>query len=898
MIGRMDELKLLGDLRQTSHGVSAVIGGPIGVGKSRLAHAALADGARDGWATVAIRGSAGSAGVPLGPFRSVLRIPGSSELSELSKSVAAELAAMRSAQGLLVLVDDGQDLDEASSGLLHQLVAAGLIVAIITTRSGVRAPAGLTSLWKDRLAERVELQNLSRRETAELLAAGLGGSVEDTSASRMWHVTGGNPLYLREVVLSSAETGALKQVDGEWQWRGEWAKGARLQEIVAARLGRLDPDELTAMEMLALAGSLPLELVTGLTTALAVEDLEARALVATERSGRRFEVSIAHPVHAEVLRSQMPALRQQSIRRNLADALRATGARRTGDRVRLACWSPESGLDVDLMTLALGSDASLFAIGHAISARLNEILPEAAVELPAGGPAVGEDLELAIRLAQAAYDRTSGLIEGVSLASTLAWTGAIADAETVLAGLAGKEEATDDRLRVALALGWVRFWGRYDVDQARDALTEAANAAGEGCDPVLLATVYEQLAGIALNTAQPATALAYAEQAAAAQGVELSQSVAAPPAAASLSYLGRCGEAIALVDRAVPAAYERGHLLAVATLLFTRAGALARMGELEQARELAEWLRDVALSGGHLDSTANFGVLLGEILLRQGRPATAARIFRDCTGLFAERDTFGYRPWALSGLARARARCGENEAAAVALGEARRLQPIGRHFDLSGYLAEIEVHRLAGRSAAAVEAASQAVDWARAAGMIVDEAQAMDAWLRVAPSSALAERLAELAGLTDSTLVAVLADHARALVEADPECLLDVSRRFAAMTAWWMATEAAAAAARIFEQRHQARAATAAARAAASLAERCEGTPPSAAGGTAGPIRLTKREREIATLAAAGRSSKEIAEEMYLSARTVDNHLYRVYVKLGVTDRTGLAAALAAPGPD
>lgn len=64
-------------------------------------------------------------------------------------------------------------------------------------------------------------------------------------------MTSGNPLSLREGVLSSAETGVLTQVDGEWCWKGSWPTAARLQEIVASRLGRFDPDELAAMELLA-----------------------------------------------------------------------------------------------------------------------------------------------------------------------------------------------------------------------------------------------------------------------------------------------------------------------------------------------------------------------------------------------------------------------------------------------------------------------------------------------------------------------------------------------------------------------------------------------------------------------------------------------------------------------
>jgi DNA-binding NarL/FixJ family response regulator len=55
---------------------------------------------------------------------------------------------------------------------------------------------------------------------------------------------------------------------------------------------------------------------------------------------------------------------------------------------------------------------------------------------------------------------------------------------------------------------------------------------------------------------------------------------------------------------------------------------------------------------------------------------------------------------------------------------------------------------------------------------------------------------------------------------------------------------------------------------------------------------LTRREREVAGLAASGVSNKEIAARLYLSARTVENHLQRIYAKLGVTSRNQLAEAL------
>jgi DNA-binding CsgD family transcriptional regulator len=57
-------------------------------------------------------------------------------------------------------------------------------------------------------------------------------------------------------------------------------------------------------------------------------------------------------------------------------------------------------------------------------------------------------------------------------------------------------------------------------------------------------------------------------------------------------------------------------------------------------------------------------------------------------------------------------------------------------------------------------------------------------------------------------------------------------------------------------------------------------------------VPLTNREREIALLAADGLPSRVIAERLYVSVRTVDNHLARIYTKLGVTGRSELPAVL------
>jgi DNA-binding CsgD family transcriptional regulator len=59
--------------------------------------------------------------------------------------------------------------------------------------------------------------------------------------------------------------------------------------------------------------------------------------------------------------------------------------------------------------------------------------------------------------------------------------------------------------------------------------------------------------------------------------------------------------------------------------------------------------------------------------------------------------------------------------------------------------------------------------------------------------------------------------------------------------------------------------------------------------------RLTPRELEIALLAGAGATNREIGARLFLSARTVEVHLGRAYRKLGVRSRTELAGAIPSP---
>jgi len=152
--------------------------------------------------------------------------------------------------------------------------------------------------------------------------------------------------------------------------------------------------------------------------------------------------------------------------------------------------------------------------------------------------------------------------------------------------------------------------------------------------------------------------------------------------------------------------------------------------------------------------------------------------------------------------------------------------------------------------------------------------------------------LAHLAGATDSVLVATRADHVAALVADDGDRLEVAGERFATIGAELLAAEALCAAADVWRRRHDQRRGAALDVRVGALTARCEGARTPALTRSRTVVPLTSREREIALLAAAGHPSRVIAERLYLSVRTVDNHLSRIYDKVGVSGRVELAAAL------
>ena len=172
------------------------------------------------------------------------------------------------------------------------------------------------------------------------------------------------------------------------------------------------------------------------------------------------------------------------------------------------------------------------------------------------------------------------------------------------------------------------------------------------------------------------------------------------------------------------------------------------------------------------------------------------------------------------------------------------------------------------------EIRSAAVEDGRPAAYVLYDA------VRLGAPERVAGRLARLPG--DGP--AVLARHAEALVDGDGPALDRVAGELEQRGFLLFAAEAHAQAVRAHRDPRAARMSRTRA---VALARRCQGArTPALSGLVLGE--LTARQRQIVTLAAAGLSNRQIAERLTLSIRTVGNHLYSAYARLGASDRGAL----------
>jgi DNA-binding CsgD family transcriptional regulator len=360
-----------------------------------------------------------------------------------------------------------------------------------------------------------------------------------------------------------------------------------------------------------------------------------------------------------------------------------------------------------------------------------------------------------------------------------------------------------------------------------------------------------------------------------------------------LSMAGRAVDGLDWAERAYRAHLEvadRALYPHPASHLISASMTLRDIGRLAEARATAERAY-TELGAAAPVSRTWIALCVGQIEWVAGHPASARVWFAEAVR--QARNHGHIRPLSpgLNGLAIAAALLGDIAAAEHAAAEARRHPPMGVYAELDA-LAGAWLLVARGDLAGARALLAEAADRVRPTGN-----QLMEMWLlldlaRLGAAAQAADRLAEIASVSQGQFAPAAAGLARALGADDPELLLASSHEMAGLGADLYAAEAASAAAVALRRDGEPREAQAAERRAQQLATQCEDArTPLTAALAAAP--LTSRQREIAMLAAARTTNKDIAQRLQLSVRTVENHLQNAYTRLGVTTRAGLADALA-----
>ena len=362
----------------------------------------------------------------------------------------------------------------------------------------------------------------------------------------------------------------------------------------------------------------------------------------------------------------------------------------------------------------------------------------------------------------------------------------------------------------------------------------------------------------------------------------------------ALAFAGRTREAVA-ISAAIARRTELGFDVTSGLLGVhhsNHALALAEAGRLTDALSRARASAETAARERLPKGQIRFALQLGRISILEGAVATARRFFAEGVGLATTYPFAGLLGIALAGLAASCAMLGELNAAREALKRRDALPPFG-FLGPEQELGRAWTLAVAGESTAAEEHFLNAADQAAGTGHRTSEAWILHDLLRACGRNE-SQRLAALAAETDSGLVRARADHAAARRTGDADGLIQAAEQFLGLGARLLAAETLTSAADAYRRAGSQRRANEVSRRAGTLAATCEGarTPDLMLADTVTP--LSRRERDIARLAATGLPSKEIAARLSLSVRTVDNYLQRVYAKLGVTNRAELAGALTA----
>lgn len=870
LTGRSQEMRLIESAISDPDLSGIIVCGSAGVGKSRIVREALNAAASTGCEVRWVVGSSSARSLPLGALAPWAPSAHNDSL-ELVRGVIESLTSAPPDVTVVVGVDDVPLLDELSTFVVHQIVQRRAAKVVFTLRDSEPIPDGTQEVWKSGRFDRLDLQALSGDETAALLSATLGGPLDPEATQRLWWLTRGNVLYLRNIVEREVADGRLAQQHGYWSWSGDPIMPPSLVELIESRIGALPASVGEVVDALAVGEPIELEALTRITESAAVEEADTRGLITIGRFAHGVEVRLAHPLYGEVRRRRAPPTRLRRLRGLVAAQLAASEDR---DDMRVV---------VRRATLSLDSD----------------LKPDPDLLIRAAQAATWlADLPLADRLADAAIHAGSGPEANLIRGRALTWLSRGTEAEEVFAGIATNDLSDAERARVAFLRAGNMLWGLQDPVRAKEIIDDASNTTppgSRGCIDAFLAVYWAAMGNP--KAAIKAWANIVLDELPGIVGAEVPWAIGQ-----AAGELGRTAEAAAVAE----AGYAiTSRFLDAAQMRFSigdaHVTALLLSGQVEAASEQAQRLCEQAADMPGGVELLSRGVA-GRAALAAGRLDTACSLLRPVVDvLFGSGQTggfypFGYRYKIPLTIALAIRGSNDDAEAAYATLDHHRF-PSWQYVSWERALAQAWVAAAQGAVTEAITLATSAADKARAISGFAVEAMCLQTATQFGHGSTAA-RLRELEAIVEGPRVRVAARFAEALHDGDGAQLAAVSDEFERMGDLVAATDAAAHAAIAYRRQDLRGSALGCSTRAEALAEQCGGVSTPALRQAAERLPMTDREREIVMLIGQGLSNRAVADRLTLSVRTVEDHIYKAMTKTGTASRHELAALLRHHKPE
>jgi DNA-binding CsgD family transcriptional regulator len=912
-------------------GSVVVLEGPAGIGKTALLGAADERAPAAGVVTFAGRAVELEGGFPYGVVRQLLEptlraarddrrtslLAGAAALAQgplLGSPVAGSVeetfavvhglywltANLAAEAPLALLVDDVQWADEPSLRFLAYLarrvdgLAATVIVSARTGEGGVD-PRLLADLGASARARVVRPAPLSDAGVQQVLARAFGRSPDPGFTHACRTVTGGIPFFVRELASALRLDGIEPGPESTAQVTAAGAP-ATIARVILAHLGRLSEGAVQlacAIAVLADGATLPrAAALAGLGARDAEDALDALLGADVVRAGPPLE--FRHPIVRAAIYDDIAPGRRSGLHRQAAAVLRQDGAELDSVAGQLLRSEPVGAPE----TIATLREAAALALALALGApesaarylqralreaperelRTTVLLELGRAEQLSALPSAGERFAEAGRLAEDPGTRSRAMIEQ-------AWPAVLAgdwqEVVTLLDGALRDLPAGEEPLRARAELMRATM-ASYDPRLVHEfvarlpTLEELVASGGPGTRGLaLLLAAWRAQRDEPADRVLPLVARGWDGGRYLEQGEPLEY---VPQGLAALMLCDAPGLAVETVEGLCAHALDHGSLMAHMLAGAHDAWIAAWRGDLAAAESEMRACIEPAIELGQQFAVLSILWYCGEVLLERPSAADlAAQVEAIELGPFAEVSA-GALVIEIRG--RLRARAGERSAAIADLRHAGSIfQALGVTNSPSFSAWRLELALMLGRdereeALALVEAE---LEIARRSGQGRRIGVALRAWgvLDADPRSRLAhlEKAVDCLQATPARL-----EHARALVE------LGAARR-----------------------RHGDRAASreplregldlATRCGAERLAERAR-TELSATGArprralVSGRDALTPSELRVAGMAAEGRTSREIAQALFVTTKTIDAHLSHTYLKLGINSRRQLAGAL------